>query len=189
MTEKQSALADELDRLSVEKKAIEEKIAAIYKRSLDAPPEEKVCEDYIAGMLANPTRFLTFPITVHGITYSDSDLFGFDIGYERFSLVSVRPCEKALKGKTFLGIYIGQLPQGVGISYHRESGVLAARFAYHNPAIWVPELQKIVWGSGSWWSPIESLDALRAITDEEINNTWYVKLLSAQLGEDPCPAT
>lgn len=189
MTEKQSTLANELDRLYEEKKAIEEKIAAIYKRSLDAPPEEKVCEDYIAGMLAKPTRFLTLPITAHGITSDKTEAFSFDMGHKRFSLVKVRPCDKELKGKTFVGIYLGRLAQGVSVRHHKETGVLEVGFSYHNPAIWVPDLQKIVWGSGSWWGEIESLDDLREITNEDINNTWYVKLLSAQIGEPPCPAT
>lgn len=47
-----------------------------------------------------------------------------------------------------------------------------------NPAIWVPELEKVVWGDSSWWGPIEKKeDAERLITDADIQNVWYVKAL------------
>lgn len=46
-----------------------------------------------------------------------------------------------------------------------------------NPGIFVPELREIVYGCGSWWREIKSVDELKAITDEDIENTWYVQLL------------
>ena len=52
-----------------------------------------------------------------------------------------------------------------------------------NPAMFVPELKKIIWGCGSWWSKIKSEGDLKQITDEDIKNTWYVKLVS-QLAEN-----
>jgi hypothetical protein len=46
-----------------------------------------------------------------------------------------------------------------------------------NPAIYVFETKEIVYGCESWWSPLESLDDLSDISDEDIDNVWYVKLL------------
>ena len=46
-----------------------------------------------------------------------------------------------------------------------------------NPAIYVPELGKIIFGMESWWGIIESPEELKDISDDDISNTWYVKLL------------
>jgi hypothetical protein len=46
----------------------------------------------------------------------------------------------------------------------------------NNPAIYVPELRKIIFGCGSWWSEIESPDEIKDITDDDIENCWYVRL-------------
>lgn len=45
-----------------------------------------------------------------------------------------------------------------------------------NPAIYVFDLKKVIFGAQSWWSVIENEDELRDITKDEINNTWYVKM-------------
>ena len=42
----------------------------------------------------------------------------------------------------------------------------------------VPELKKIIYGCESWWHEISSADDFSGISDEDINNTWYVKLLN-----------
>ena len=48
-----------------------------------------------------------------------------------------------------------------------------------NPAIFVPELKKIIYGCESWWGTINNQDDLSDlnISDDDIQNTWYVKLL------------
>ena len=48
-----------------------------------------------------------------------------------------------------------------------------------NPAIYVPELRKIVFGCESWWGEIQSPDEIKDITDDDISNVWYVKLVKA----------
>ena len=48
-----------------------------------------------------------------------------------------------------------------------------------NPAIFVPELKKIVFGCESWWRKIDSMDEVKDITDEDIENQWYVKLFKS----------
>ena len=46
-----------------------------------------------------------------------------------------------------------------------------------NPAMYVFELNKIVFGAETWWRKLTSPEDLKAITDDDIENTWYVKLL------------
>lgn len=50
---------------------------------------------------------------------------------------------------------------------------------HNNPAIFVPELKKIIYGCESWWKTIRSVDEFSKISNEDINNTWYVKLLQS----------
>ena len=45
-----------------------------------------------------------------------------------------------------------------------------------NPAIFVPELGKIIFGMESWWGRIKSEEELKDITDGDIENVWHVKM-------------
>lgn len=101
--------------------------------------------------------------------------------------VAVRPCDPECEGKTFLGFMLGSLPHGRYIVSEdfeddEESGertkIGISVITSRNPAMYVPALRRIVWGSGSWWSRIESEEKLREITDESIQNLWYVKALN-----------
>jgi hypothetical protein len=94
------------------------------------------------------------------------------------SLVQVRPCGDKYKDKTYLGILLGNFPLENIIIYNRESKELKIE-AFNNPAIFVPELKEIIWGCGSWWGEIDSEEELRQITDADIQDVWYVKLLKA----------
>ncbi len=95
-------------------------------------------------------------------------------GAKTGSLVSVRPCGEEYNKKTFIGFYIGDVALGSSISV--TEGKIQLNFANHNPAIFVPELGKIIYGCESWWGEIESEEELRKITDDDIQNVWYVKL-------------
>ena len=90
--------------------------------------------------------------------------------------VSVRPVSDNPDKKTYLGIYLGELPVGTMNTYNPDRKELAI-ILKRNPAMWVPDLKKIVWGMGSWWTTIDSPEKLRSITDLDINNVWYVKAL------------
>ena len=48
----------------------------------------------------------------------------------------------------------------------------------HNPDIFVPEIQEIIFGMESWWDEIRSEEDFKRITDEDIQNVWYVKLMN-----------
>lgn len=95
---------------------------------------------------------------------------------KRGLLVAIRPVDPELEGKTFLGIYIGEIARSIGGDFTEEG--LSLHFSMHNPAIFVPELGRVVFGIESWWSPIQSEDELRQITDEDIENIWYAKALN-----------
>ena len=92
-------------------------------------------------------------------------------------LVSVRPVSGEGAGKTLLGIYLGDFPVGVSALYDKVDKRLTIRPGSGNPAILIPEQGRIVRGYESWWGPIESPEKLREITDESIQNLWYVKAL------------
>lgn len=90
------------------------------------------------------------------------------------ALVSVRPVGEEYKKKTYLGFLIGEIALGSSITM--EDGKIQLNFSGHNPAIFVPELGKVIYGCESWWGEIESEAELKEITDEDIDNVWYVKL-------------
>ncbi len=130
---------------------------------------------------------IKFPIEITGIDFRDgkpTDPLFHNIG----DLVSVRPCGEEYKGKTYFGILLGDFPLGMRGTYNPESKKLTVGPSMMNPAIFVPDLKKIIYGCGSWWAVIESEDELRKITDEDIENTWYVKLLKS-MEEKPTEET
>lgn len=89
-------------------------------------------------------------------------------------LVSVRPCDPFYQDKTFIGFMLGDLATGIGVSASGE-GEYEVYPTGHNPAIYIPEIGKIVYGRASFWGRITNENDLVAITDEAIRNTWYVK--------------
>lgn len=119
------------------------------------------------------SRFIEFPLTLNKIKpemrpYWEDENCG--------RLVKIRPCNQKYGGKTYLGILLGELPYKPYIAYVPQNSELEVG-TINNPAIFVPELKKIIFGAGSWWSPINSTDELKEITEEDIENVWYVKLL------------
>lgn len=92
------------------------------------------------------------------------------------TLVQIRPCAKEYENKTYLGIYMGEFPIDTYIGLHEKTNILD--FAHvTNPAIFVPELKKIIFGCESWWGDIKSEEELNDITDNDIDNVWYMRLL------------
>lgn len=98
---------------------------------------------------------------------------------ETGSLVKVRPCGDKYGKKTYLGFLIGEV--ALGSSWSVSDDKIQLEFAGHNPAIFVPELGEIIYGAESWWEEIESEDELKEITDSDIDNVWYVKLLKEKM--------
>ena len=90
----------------------------------------------------------------------------------------VRPCDEKYGKKTFLGILLGDLPIEVYATYNTQTKEIDIS-AMSNPAIFVPELKEIIWGCGSWWGEIENEEQLHQISDDDIQNVWYVKMLKS----------
>lgn len=128
------------------------------------------------------SRFIEYPLTIEGID-NHFDKKGLQSMYECGKLVRVSPCGDEYGGKTYLGILLGDLPIGAFVAFNMESKKLTISPST-NPAIFVPELKKIVYGCESWWGIINSPEELKSITDDEIQNTWYVRLLNDMVGKD-----
>lgn len=116
---------------------------------------------------------IKFPIEISGVKcYNRPSFSSIKVG----SLVSVRPCEEEYEDKTYLGIYLGDLVVGYNYEFHNESKTLEVS-GRAEPALYVFDLNRIVYGCESFWRKIENIENFKEITNEDINNTWYVKLL------------
>lgn len=120
------------------------------------------------------SRYTEYPITVNGI--ESEEIKPYTLGHRCGTLCEIKPCGEEYENKSYLGIYLGELPVDIAVSYDEDTGILRNR-AVNNPAIFVPELKRIVYGYESWWREIESADDFAGISDEDIENTWYVGLL------------
>ena len=102
------------------------------------------------------------------------------------ALVRIRPVRDK---KTYLGLYLGDLSREVMFARGPKSKALLIT-ERTNPAIWVFELNKVVWGDSSWWGKVEKPEDIdKLISDLDIENIWYVKVLKKMLGEKKqmCP--
>lgn len=123
---------------------------------------------------------MTFPITINNIITKISPVRPNFRGMQPGTLVKIRPCAEECNGKTYLGIYLGDLIAGILYAVRTKTQELEI-LSTDNPAIFVPDLKKIVWGMESWWGQIKTMDEVKDITDDDIENVWYVKLLKSQL--------
>ena len=90
-------------------------------------------------------------------------------------MVAVRPCAEKFKEKTFLGVYMGDIPLSLDADF--KDGTLTISRSMYNPMIFIPEKNEVVFGCESWWGKISDERQLKQITDEDIENVWYVKAL------------
>ncbi len=122
---------------------------------------------------------IEFPITVEGFDVRPAatalcpQSFTGDCG----DWVSIRPCADEHDGKTFLGILLGDLAREPVAIYNTETRQVTLDFGSKNPAIYIPDLKQIIMGFESWWSTIKSPEDLRKISDQDIENVWYVRAL------------
>lgn len=92
-------------------------------------------------------------------------------------LVKVRPCAKEYNNKTFVGILINYwYPCSESFSINRETKKLKIRLGISNPLIYIPELNIFVRGYNSWWGEISDINNYSPITNDVIDNLWYVKM-------------
>jgi hypothetical protein len=129
------------------------------------------------GILGDSMGEIQFPITVKNIVFDDSDIRGpVFLGGKAGEFVAIRPVQDE---KTYLGLLLGEIAISMSVGWKEEEGELHVRRMMYNPAIFVFDLNKIVFGAESWWGTIKSESDLRKITNEDIENIWYVKALKA----------
>ena len=114
-----------------------------------------------------------FPLIVERVENKDIDTDHAPYGPPG-SLVAICPCGEEFEDKTYLGLYLGDLPIDISSGY-RENDRTIINSVVTNPAILIPELNRIIYGYESWWYLIETEEQLEKITDEDIANVWYVK--------------
>jgi hypothetical protein len=123
---------------------------------------------------------IEYPITINKINFNEItklyDPYGYrgkDIG----KFVAIRSVHDKDGDKTYLGLYLGEFAVSLGVSYDKDKGELTVQRHMYNPAIYVFDLNKILFGYESWWGIIKSEEQLKTITDKDISNVWYVKAL------------
>ena len=120
------------------------------------------------------SRFIEYPITVNAIEQKPIDYS--DILYKNYvgKPVAVRLCNS---DKTYFGLFLGELPSSSTVSLNKEN-ILTVNHMM-NPAMFVPELNKIVFGYESWWMVLENEKDFQEISDADIENVWYVRALKS----------
>ena len=120
------------------------------------------------------SRYIEYPLTVDGIDVKQPEAYGVT-----FTPVRVRLCKD---DRTYFGILLGEFPWMTTISYSEDDKQLKVSTC-NNPCILIPEKKEIAFGAGSWWQKIEPGEDISDITDEDIDNTWYVKMLKDMGGK------
>lgn len=120
------------------------------------------------------SRYIEYPLTIQGIENQKIDCRG--LGHRCGCLCEAKPSGKEYEGKSYIGFYLGDLPIAITSSYDEETGILT-NSTMNNPAIFVPELKKIIYGCESWWREIRSVEDFKGISEEEIENVWYVQMI------------
>ena len=134
----------------------------------------KACEKF-------KSKYIEYPITVKEIENKPIEKPEKCLCKDRIGkFVKVRP---AGQEKTFLGIFLGSLPYYNSISYNEQTEQLSIT-PIENPAMFIPELNQVVFGYESWWTVIENIEDFKEITTEDIENQWYVKLAKGMLEDD-----
>lgn len=118
---------------------------------------------------------IQFPIEVQKINTSGQLGVSRGRGERVGGFVAVRPAGEQYAGKTYLGLYIGDIPIRASHAWDPKKQELNFYVGGNNPAIFVFDLNKVIFGAESWWGEIESEEKLKEITNNDIENVWYVK--------------
>lgn len=119
------------------------------------------------------SRFIEFPLTISRLEIGAPEYWNVSL-----KPVRIRPCDGE---KTYFGIYLGEFPRYMYSSFNEETEILKVS-TVTNPCIFVPELEKVVFGDESWWSEIKPGEDIKDITNETIDGQWYMQLLRGIAG-------
>lgn len=176
---------EDLERIRAERKRLDAEERAIYAASVkEGDPSLKVADDRIAAMLAEEPLLgpLTPPFEVHGVSWWGSQVIPWEPSERNpFPWVAIRPVAEEYGGRTLFGVRIGDIATSVQLSLTAD-GVLRVGPCHNNPAIFVPDLYRVIFGFESWWGSIKSPDKLREITDSDIGQIWYVRAMRDLFG-------
>lgn len=131
--------------------------------------KERICGMY-------KSKYIEFPIYTTVVKYHNTYEKGIEENSKTGKLVKIRPCNDKYRNKTFLGIYLGDADIGMNLNFNRDTKELEV-IRSRNPAIFVPDLKKIVYGVESYWGEIKTENDLKDITNNDIENIWYIKAL------------
>lgn len=92
-----------------------------------------VCDNYKSCYIEYPVEVSKINNNASVKRYENEDIGKF---------VRILPCGNEYKGKTYLGLYLGDLPIGNSITYNEKTKELNVNFVT-NPAIFVFELKKL----------------------------------------------
>lgn len=67
--------------------------------------------------------------------------------------VRISPCGAEYEGKTYDGILLGDIALSISASISNKK--MTVKYSFYNPAIYVPELKKVIFGCESWWSRVK----------------------------------
>jgi len=164
-------LADAREIPDIEK-AIKSAVFGSHKKTEDGePPFEKLL---LVALIRMYKRAKIKQVKIK----EESKIMNSGFFIKTGSAVKIRPCGKEYGEKTYFGIYIGDM--ALSFSGKCEGDTMYVEHSSHNPAIFVPELSRVIFGCESWWDKISSEEELKKIiTDDVINNVWYVKMLKS----------
>lgn len=141
--------------------------------------EEKFHVMELAVPIENVTK-IAFDTKLLGASKFANSVFS---SHKKGMLVKIHPCAEKYNDKTYVGFYLGDAQLGVGglgFKPSEPTTITIKASTLTNPAIFVPELGEVIYGYESWWSPIKSVEELEKITDDDIADVWYVKLIAAR---------
>ena len=145
--------------------------------------DENITEDICETCPNFKSHFIEYPIQVDKIV-TDEFRDGFDLYANKVgSFVEVRPCGDEYGKKTYVGILLGEQPMGARVTYNESNRQIRVS-SNMNPAIFVPTLKKIIYGCESWWRVIENPNEIQNISEDDINNTWYVQLAKSMTNQN-----
>jgi hypothetical protein len=152
-TEKPS-LSDELANLEAELADLNDRRVDLYRRSLQAAQHEKACGDLVSNaMLTGPLgkqNKIEWPVQLNGIGWVPD---GPPVYSRRDPSAWVR-IQVIGTSELHLGLHLGDVATAVQAHIGQQDKMLHLSYQGHNPAVYVPALNKIVMGFAAMWAPL-----------------------------------